>query len=168
MEPAPRRRGRVVAAAGVLVLLAGLGLGAAFAFNRDGGERPAPTQAATPSEPRVETVTGTQPPAEPESPPATDPEAGASDGWPLDRSAYTVVLRSTTTRAQADATNTAGAAAGLPAGGVIDSSDFQSFSPGYWVAFSGAVASEAEATTIAEQARDAGFEDAYVRFVSAG
>lgn len=165
-EPAPRRRAGVVAAAGVLILLAGLGLGAAFAINRDGGERP--TQAATPSERRVETVTGMQPPAEPESPPATDPEVGASDDWPLDRSAYTVVLRSTTTRAQADATSTAGAETGLPAGGVLDSGDFQSLRPGYWVAFSGAVASEAEATTIAEQALDAGFEDAYVRFVSAG
>jgi hypothetical protein len=80
--------------------------------------------------------------------------------------AWTVVLTSVTSRAEAENARIRAASAGLPQTGVLFSSDYGSLRPGWWVAYSG-VMSNAEAVANAQRARAAGFTDAYQRFVSA-
>lgn len=86
--------------------------------------------------------------------------------WPAGVNAYTVVLASSADRSQAEAT--ASRASGVSGvHGVLNSSDFASLRPGYWVAFAGVHSTTAAASSAATTLRARGFGDAYVRYVSA-
>lgn len=108
--------------------------------------------------PRVVTVPGRAPE------PTTSVGSSASN-WPAGVAAWTVVLASVTSRAEAENARSRAASAGLPQTGVLFSSDYASLRPGWWVAYSG-VMSNAEAVANARRARGVGFADAYQRFVS--
>jgi hypothetical protein len=84
--------------------------------------------------------------------------------WP-GGSGYTVILASKTSEVDARNVAARAAAAGLDAG-VLDSSNFRSLRPGYWVAFTGVYPTQPAAAAAAAQARQLGFTDAYSRFVS--
>ena len=55
---------------------------------------------------------------------------------------------------------------GLPQPGVLDSSDYSSMNPGYYVAFSGVYDTKAQAESGLATARSRGFPLAYVRRVA--
>jgi hypothetical protein len=98
---------------------------------------------------------------------ATAPATAAGDSsvgpsgvaeWPIEEDGWTIALASvpqTTGRAVALGRAKAARRKGLPQVGVLDSSRYASLHPGYWIVFSGVYASEAEATSALEEARDA-------------
>lgn len=128
---------------------------------------PTPTPEASPT-PIAE---GEEPPAEPTPAPSTEPAesptpappAGEVAAWPAGEEAWTVVLLSSTGKAEADDRAKEISEGGTPAG-VLRSDDYGSLRPGYWVVFSGQYESQEEAQTAAEGmgAQAAG---AYARFV---
>ena len=76
--------------------------------------------------------------------------------WPSGEDGWTIALASvpqTEGRAPALARAKAARKRGLDSVGVLDSSRYASLHPGYWIVFSGIYASEAEATSALEQAR---------------
>lgn len=97
-----------------------------------GGETTTTTQPATtePTEPTTETA----------QPTATEPPRPALVEWPPSQNGYTVVIASLpTTGGRADAIRRAREAlrSDLPDVGVLDSGEFSSLHPGYYVVFSG-------------------------------
>lgn len=109
-----------------------------------------------------------------ESPPTTGPvtttDTGThvstgADSWPEGTTAWTVVLASTGARGEAESVAARAGSAGLGQVGVLFSSNYSSLHDGYWVAYTG-VLSQAEARTRQDEARGAGFGDAYAREVS--
>jgi len=117
-------------------------------------ERAAPRR--TPK-PRSAATTPAQP-----SPAAT---AAQFVSWPAGTSAHTIVLRSATTRAAAEATAARAVGVAQPPG-VLWSSDHASLRPGYWVAFTGTYATRDAAAADLPVFRAAGFPSAYVRRVA--
>lgn len=95
--------------------------------------------------------------------PAT-PADGSTGDWP-GGSAYTTILVSAGTRAEAERVQRRASDAGLDAG-VLYSSDYKSLRAGYWVVFSGASASKSDADARTARAKSLGFSDAYPRFVA--
>jgi hypothetical protein len=88
--------------------------------------------------------------------------------WPAGKDGFTIVLKSVRTsegRGEADAAAQTARANGLPQVGVLNSSDFSSLRPGYYVAFSGIYDTEAQAVAALPNARSKGFPTAYVREV---
>lgn len=89
--------------------------------------------------------------------------------WPAAGSGWTVLLASyPATRGEAAPRAAArrAARAGLPDVGVLDSSDFSSLHPGYFVVFSGIYTAETDADTALRTARARGFGSAYSREIS--
>ncbi|MDQ5821452.1 MAG: zinc ribbon domain-containing protein [Actinomycetota bacterium] len=89
--------------------------------------------------------------------------------WPAGRSGYTVVLNSLpTTAGRAQAVEEARRAirAGLQDVGVLESSDFPTLHPGYYVVFAGFYGSSIQATNAVSAARDAGFPSPYPRQIA--
>ena len=85
--------------------------------------------------------------------------------WP-DSDGYTVILQSIpagTSRANAVRTAKRALAAGLPQVGVLESANFSSLHPGYYVVFSGVYSSNAAASAHISAAEQAGFSATYVR-----
>jgi hypothetical protein len=108
-----------------------------------------PRAPGTPSTPAVTT-------------PAPNPNALAL--WPEGKSGYTNVLESlplAAGRANAVARARAAKRAGLPAVGVLVSSQYSSLHPGYYVVFSGIYGSQNEAGAAVATAHSHGFPDAY-------
>lgn len=94
---------------------------------------------------------------------------GGIISWPAGQDGFTVVLRSTPTsegRGPADATAQQARNAGLPQVGVLNSSEYSSLNPGYYVTFTGVYSTKREAENALPRARSAGFPTAYVREVS--
>jgi hypothetical protein len=88
--------------------------------------------------------------------------------WPAGKDGFTIVLKSVRTsegRGDADAAAQTARANGLPQVGVLNSSDFSSLNPGYYVAFSGIYDTEAQSVAALPNARAKGFPTAYVREV---
>jgi hypothetical protein len=115
-----------------------------------------PTTAAT----QTTTTATTAPPA---------PPTNRLRSWPAGRTGYTVVLNSIpTTAGRAKAVEEARRAirAGLQDVGVLDSSDFSTLHPGYYVVFSGFYPSSSAATNAVSAARDAGFGTPYPRQIA--
>lgn len=106
-----------------------------------------------------------------EEAPAPEEETTTASGeiaeWPDDTSAYTVILLSTNTRAGAQAVARQAARAGIPAG-VLQSDDYSSLNPGYWVVFAGEFDSSEEAQRESETYAGLGFPGGYARFVNGG
>jgi hypothetical protein len=130
---------------------------------------PTVTQTSTlPTAPAPTITTGTLPRA-PGAPstnavttPAPNPNALAV--WPEGKSGYTTVLESlpiTGGRNPAAARARAAKRAGLPAVGILVSSQFSSLHPGYYVVFSGIYSTQAEASAAVSSAHSNGFPDAY-------
>ena len=106
------------------------------------------------------TTTTTPPPA---------PPTNRVRSWPAGRSGYTVVLNSIpTTAGRGRAVEEARRAirAGLQDVGVLDSSDFSTLHPGYYVVFSGFYSNSPAATNAAAAARGAAFRTPYPRQIA--
>jgi hypothetical protein len=94
---------------------------------------------------------------------------GGIMSWPSGEDGYTVVLRSTPTsqgRGEAESAAQQAKNNGLPEVGILESSDFSSLNPGYYVTFTGVYDTENEAENALPRARTSGFPTAYVREVS--
>lgn len=163
-----------------LVIAALAATGAILATRDD--DSPTSTQVATgpPTEP-VDTVpnettptgTGVEPPpagtdtepVEPEPPP---PGPGGLVEWPPGQTGYTVVLASlpeSAGRAAAVAAAQKASQAGLTDTGVLNSSDYSSLHPGYWVVFSGILDTLDEARSALDTARGT-YPQAYTRQIA--
>jgi mannan endo-1,4-beta-mannosidase len=163
---------------GVLVLCLAALLAFTFAEFSDDAERSAqatPTPVATPTPTVLPTATpavtpspeatGTITPAPTPSPTPTSTSTPSSDvaGWPAGEEAYTVVLMSSTSRTAAEERARELTTAGTEAG-VLQSDDFSSLRPGYWVVFSGTYETEEAASQAAEDLGSTA-AGAYVRYV---
>jgi hypothetical protein len=158
--------------------VAAAGAAAAIAFGgRSTSE--AGTTAVAPAPHRLRGVTtGGGLPAAPEPGASTRPKArpaqapGAANGrlgWPAGRNGWTIVLFSypvTSGTAAAFATSSRAARSGLPEVGVIDSGQFSSLHPGYYIVFSGVYSSAGEAEAALRSVRASGFSSAYTRQIS--
>jgi hypothetical protein len=130
--------------------------------------------ALTGSVPTVTTSTAPLPTAPeatvPEQPTSQAPKpSGGLARWPAGKSGFTVVLESIPTssgRAAALAHAKRARAAGLDEVGVIDSSSYSSFHPGYFVVFYGIFGSFSEASNAASTAHAHGYRDAYPKPVT--
>ena len=94
---------------------------------------------------------------------------GGVISWPAGEDGYTVVLRSTPTsqgRGPAESAAQQARNNGLPEVGILESSDFSSLNPGYYVTFTGIYDTENEAENALPRARTSGFPTAYVREVA--
>jgi len=94
---------------------------------------------------------------------------GSTVTWPPSKDGFTVVLKSVPTsngRSQAEAAADKARTNGLSQVGVLNSSDFSSLNPGYYVTFSGIYDSVSQANAALSNARSKGFPTAYVREVS--
>jgi len=146
---APTWRGPLAAMIGVgLVALAALTLGF-FALADD--DRPAspaatPAPAVTEAAPTAAGPTGEETPAPTERPDAAS--TGEPAGWPAGRTAWTIVMDSSATRAAAVRRAQRLTAEGLIVG-VLDSSQFRSLPADEWIVFSG----QYESSRAANQAR---------------
>jgi hypothetical protein len=154
-----------------VVVLAGAALAIALVeISDDAGQvASAPGPNAPPAaETQAEGERGSE--REEEEAPAPEEETAASgeiQEWPDDTSAYTVILLSTNTREGAQAVARQAARAGIPAG-VLQSDDYSSLNPGFWVVFGGEFDSSEEAQRESESYAALGFPGGYPRFVNGG
>jgi hypothetical protein len=89
--------------------------------------------------------------------------------WPPGKDGYTVILKSVPTskgRSQADSAAQRAINNGLTQVGVLNSSDYSSLNPGYWVTFTGIYDTQAQADAALSDARSRGFPTAYTRRVA--
>ena len=94
---------------------------------------------------------------------------GSNVTWPMSKDGFTIVLKSVPTsngRSQAEAAADKARTNGLSQVGILNSSDFSSLNPGYYVTFSGIYDSVSQANAALPNARSKGFPTAYVREVS--
>ena len=94
---------------------------------------------------------------------------GSNVTWPPSKDGFTVVLKSVPTsngRSQAEAAADKARTNGLSQVGILNSSDFSSLNPGYYVTFTGIYDTESQANAALPNARSKGFPTAYVREVS--
>jgi RNA polymerase subunit RPABC4/transcription elongation factor Spt4 len=110
------------------------------------GETPTPMPTAVPT---VTPAPTTTPDPAVTQPPDDTPTAGGLAEWPADKTGWTAVLASTTSRSEAE--KKARAAGGSDVG-VLESDDFSSLRKGYWVVFSGQYDSRSAAESAAESA----------------
>jgi len=86
--------------------------------------------------------------------------------WPAGKDGYSIFLKSVPTsegRAKADAAAQRARNNGLPQVGVLNSTDFSSLRPGYWVTFTGIYDTQQQANAALPNARARGFPTAYTR-----
>jgi hypothetical protein len=89
--------------------------------------------------------------------------------WPTNKDGFTIVLKSVPTnqgRGPAETAANRAKANGLPQVGILNSSDYSSLNPGYYVTFSGIYDNQSQANAALSNARSKGFPTAYVREVS--
>jgi hypothetical protein len=94
---------------------------------------------------------------------------GSNVTWPMSKDGFTVVLKSVPTsngRSQAEAAADKARTNGLSQVGILNSSDFSSLNPGYYVTFTGIYDTESQANAALPNARSKGFPTAYAREVS--
>jgi hypothetical protein len=92
----------------------------------------------------------------------------ANVSWPAGKDGFTIVLKSVPTsegRAKADAAAQRARNNGLTQVGVLNSSNYSSLRPGYWVTFTGIYDIAAQAESHLANARSRGFPLAYAREV---
>ena len=114
---------------------------------------PTTTQATTSTFPTTTTTTTT----------------GSLTTWPPGKNGFSVFLKSVPRsqgRGPAETEARRAQSQGLPQPGVLDSSDYSSLNPGYYVAFSGIYDTKAQAESGLATARSRGFPLAYVRRVA--
>ena len=121
----------------------------------------APVQTAT--QPATATAPATQPAPAPPPPPAT------IVAWPTGQVGYTIVLRSIPIergRTQARAEAQRAIDAGLADVGILDSTDYASLHPRYYVVFSGVFETREDAEEALAEVQANGFPEAYAREVA--
>jgi len=94
---------------------------------------------------------------------------GSNVTWPPNKDGFTVVLKSVPTskgRSRAEAAADKARTNGLSQAGILNSTDFSSLNPGYYVTFTGIYDTESQANAALPNARSKGFPTAYVREVS--
>jgi SPOR domain len=165
-----------VAGAAAAIVLSDAGAGNSTIVATEGGAPRSPATApatTTVALPTVPSGTPTGAPVTPTAPPpatTTAPRPGSLTAWPAGESGYTVVLESVPTgsggRALALARARAASRGGLPQVGLLDSSDYSSLHPGYYVVFSGIYSSREEANRAQSAANAKGFQAAYVRQIT--
>ena len=99
----------------------------------------------------------------------TTTTTGSNVTWPPSKDGFTVVLKSVPTnngRSPAEAAADKARTNGLSQVGILNSSDFSSLNPGYYVTFTGIYDTESQANAALPNARSKGFPTAYVREVS--
>ena len=99
----------------------------------------------------------------------TTTTTGSNVTWPPNKDGFTVVLKSVPTsngRSQAEAAADKARTNGLSQVGVLNSTDFSSLNPGYYVTFTGIYDTESQANAALPNARSKGFPTAYAREVS--
>jgi cell division septation protein DedD len=122
-----------------------------------------------PTGPGTSSVPTTPPETTATSPTPPPPPPNQLTAWPAGTNGYTVVLNSVPTsggRGQAVRLAKAALNSGLTEVGVIDSSQYSSLHPGYYVVFSGVFKSAAEAQSTLTSARSSGYPTAYARPVT--
>jgi hypothetical protein len=176
------------AVVGIVLLIAGIGVAIALAAVTDNATKStaaAPAQPAPAAAPADTPPTASQPTPAPTastptpapsdsgtaggttSTPTPAPATAASSGWPPGKSAFTVILASMPTKADAQKKLDAAKAAGITTAAILHSDDFPTLNPGYWVVFDGQYDSVDQAQAQATSDRGKGdFGDAYPRFVS--
>jgi hypothetical protein len=92
--------------------------------------------------------------------------AGENDSWPAGFGGWTVVLGSSSSRAEAESIAAEAVDAGLPQVGVLYSSNYSTLNDGYWVTYTGVLDGRPEARERQHLARTSGFHDAYAREVA--
>jgi hypothetical protein len=125
-----------------------------------------PPERTTTTTPTTPTQTGAQQPSPPKQ---TPPPPQTLKAWPTGQSGWTVVLQSLpTTNGRPFALAQARAAehSGLQAVGILDSSNYSSLHPGYYVLFSGVYSSVDDANTGVTTARAHGYPRAYPRRIT--
>jgi hypothetical protein len=165
-----------VAGATAAIVLSDAGAENSTIVATEGGAPHSPTTApptTTVALPTVPSGTPTGPPATPTAPPpatTTAPQPGALTSWPAGQSGYTVVLESIPTgsggRGLALERARAASRAGLPQVGILDSSEYSSLHPGYYVVFSGIYSARGDADRAQSAANAKGFQAAYVRQIT--
>jgi len=118
-------------------------------------------------EPTPTATTGTTPATSPKPPPP--PLAQTPVSWPVSKSGWTIVLDSVpTTNGRAGAVGEGKQALrlGLKPVGVLDSADFSSLHPGYYVVFFGVYGNEAEAQSHVIEAHRRGYREPYPRRIT--
>ena len=147
------------------LLVAGGGAAAAIALGSRSSSPGATTEVA--AAPRPAAAATGRPAKRGRTSPA--PALAGRPGWPSGRNGWTIVLFSypvTAGTAGPSATAARAAHAGLPQVGVIESAQFSSLHPGYYVVFSGVYNSSSEADAALRSVRAAGFSSAYTRQIS--
>jgi hypothetical protein len=89
--------------------------------------------------------------------------------WPANKDGYSIFLKSVPTsegRSEADQAAQRARSNGLTQVGVLNSSNYASLVPGYWVTFTGIYDTEQQAENALPNARSRGFPTAYVRRVA--
>jgi hypothetical protein len=127
-----------------------------------GGESPPPPPVGTATSPEPTTTL----PTTQEPPPP--PPANQLIEWPAGQNGWTIVLASipqSSGRATAQRTARTALNDGLTDVGVLDSSEFSSLHPGFYVVFSGVYNSESEARSAVGTAKSS-FPQAYVRQIT--
>ena len=164
-----------------LLVIAALATAAAVYAGRDESETVSGTTLIATSPPDVtgprteSTRTETAPVAS--VPTTTTQTATAADGrgpgnpveWPADEDGFTVVLASLPVSGGRDAAlqkARSGLRAGIKEVGVLDSEDFASLHPGFYVVFAGVYRNLEEAQGAVSDATDAGFPNAYAREIT--
>jgi hypothetical protein len=132
---------------------------------------PQPTIATTPTapEPVPAPTTVAEPPVQTQPPPPQPPPTNRVVSWPEGTRGWTVVLASLPQgggRAGATAKAKEAAQAGLTEVGVLDSSQYSSLHPGYFVVFSGVYDARGQAEQGVSQARARGYQAAYAREIA--
>ncbi|HZO97367.1 MAG TPA: hypothetical protein VFB42_08350 [Gaiellaceae bacterium] len=145
---------------GAIPALAVAAGGAAAAIALGGGETPAAGTTLAARAPAVRA--GAAP-----GPPTTRRQTLAT--WPAGRTGWTIALESYPVAdgtAAPSATAARAARAGLPEVGVLDSSEFSSLHPGYYIVFSGVYSTAGEARAALPSVRASGFGGASTRQIT--
>jgi hypothetical protein len=99
----------------------------------------------------------------------TTTTTGSSTTWPANKNGWSIFLKSVPTsqgRSDADAAAQRARNNGLTQVGVLNSTNYTSLNPGYWVTFTGVYDTEQQANSALPNARSRGFPTAYVRRVA--
>jgi hypothetical protein len=173
---APGWRAPIVLA-GVICVVAAIAVAVAIIQLADDTDRvaqnPPATAEATPTppattvtpDPSLPEASGQETPEptttpEPTSTPESTPSGGDIASWPSGKSGWTVVLASKASESEADDAAQGFIDDGIGDVGVLNSDNFSSLKPGFWVVFSGQYDSQSEASDALDGV-DA--KDAYIR-----
>jgi len=99
----------------------------------------------------------------------TTTTTGGNVSWPPKKDGFTVVLKSVPTskgRTPAESAAEKARDNGLSQVGILNSTDYSSLNPGYYVTFTGIYDTQSQANAALPNARSKGFPTAYVREVS--